>query len=503
MGESGAREGFRHRRAAVYGLLFLAAVILPLWVTALDPGALATSYGKRFVPFELMGATFSFALATVALFELRAFQPLTWRSALPVILPLLLALDTVTFFSELARKPFDYDCYEYAGRALLLGEDPYRVGLNYLYPPLVAQIFVAAARGADWAARAAGFSPAEDSVWDAVFYLYQCAQIGLVIALFFLVRHLARVFGLAEPWASLLVAGLLFFDNPLLRTLRHGQVNLWVLDLSLLCLIAAKRRPCLAGAALATAAHVKIYPLVLLLPLLSNRAWQSMLWTGAALAGIVALQTELLTDFTLWQQYGAFLAGTYPGEFAFRNASFHSLAVNTLRFGFGVGPGELQSEVRFAASLFSLAMVGWLMLRVGRRFRADESGRSRLYADGADALAFSLLISQSTWEHHYVFAIPLMIRAVASRGREAPLGVAAAGFLALWMPTFDLFPISYHRAVGLVGLLWLTRPGRAAKDPVLHEIGAQVGLAALSLGGVRHWSRPHSDGANESASERM
>jgi len=45
------------------------------------------------------------------------------------------------------------------------------------------------------------------------------------------------------------------FDNAVFRTLRHGQVNLWVLDLSLLGLLAARARPLLADHA--PAAHLR------------------------------------------------------------------------------------------------------------------------------------------------------------------------------------------------------------------------------------------------------
>lgn len=474
MAEPDTSDGLRYRRSALHGLLFVAASVLPLWVAALDPRILASSYGSRFVAFELMGFTFATALAIAAAWELRLRGPLSWRAVLPVALPVLVTLDATTYLSELARKPFDYDCYEYAGRALLLGEDPYRVGLNYLYPPLLAQLFAAAARGAGRVAQLAGFAPTEDGVWDAVFYLYQCAQIGLVAALYFLGCRLARAFGLERPWGPLLVAALLLFDNPLLRTLRHGQINLWVLDLSLVALLAARRRPWLAGLALSAAIHLKLYPIVLLLPLLANGAWRAMLWTGVGALAIFGLQTDAFRDLTPWRQFATFMAGTYPGEFAFRNASFHSLAVNALRFFAGVAPRAYQSEVRMAATAFSLLMVGWLLLRVGLR-HVREASPSRLLSDGSDALAFSLLISQSVWEHHYVFALPLMIRAVALRGREQTLRVALAGFLALWMPTFDLFPLSYHRAVGLLLLLSLTRPqpGRQARGDATPAPGAR------------------------------
>jgi hypothetical protein len=212
------------------------------------------------------------------------------------------------------------------------------------------------------------------------------------------------------------------------------------------------------------AIHLKLYPAVLLLPLLANGAWRAALWTAAAALGVVGLQTAFFTDFTPWHQFAEFMARTYPGEFAFRNASFHSLAVNVSRFVLGIPPRDVLGEVRLASTLFSLAMAGWLVLRVAAR-RRQPPAETRLLEDGVDALAFSLLISQSVWEHHYVLALPLLIRAVAIHGRDRTLWIALAGFLTFGMPTFDLFPFSYHRAVGLLMLLRITRPRPAPSPP--------------------------------------
>jgi hypothetical protein len=85
-----------------------------------------------------------------------------------------------------------------------------------------------------------------------------------------------------------------------------------------------------------------------------------------------------------------------------------------------------------------------------------------LYGHAVDALALALLVSPTVWEHHYVLALPLVLWAAAKRGRDRPWPVAIGAFLMLAVPTFDLFPLSYHRIVGLVLLLILTSPGKLA-----------------------------------------
>jgi hypothetical protein len=447
-------------RAAAVAALALLAVLAPLAITALEPAVLASSYGRASARFELFAAFAALSAGIAAAWALRARRGRPASELVPVLAPLLVTLLYTFLIGEYSRKPFDYDCYEYAGRAILLGEDPYRVGLIYLYPPLTGQAFALAHHTLAGLAELAGFSADPEAVWDTVFYLFQCAQLGAILLLYALGTRFARAAGMNETGAAAAVGLLLLIDNPLLRTLRHGQVGLWILDLSLLAILLARRIPALAGFALALSIHVKLYPLVLLLPLALARCWRAVLWTAAGFTTIVLAQTGLGSDWTPWLQFADFYSRVYPGEIAIRNSSFHAIAFNTLRFVFDLPADAIRAPLRLAASAFSLAMALWLLLRSLARERAGGPAPDRLLGGAADALAFSLLISQSVWEHHFLLALPLVILAVATRWRERPLAVAVSVFLLLGMPTFDLFPLSYHRAAGLIGLLVVTRPGR-------------------------------------------
>jgi len=453
-----------HPRTALVAALALLAVLAPLALSALDPVFLSHSYGRRSVHFELFAAFASLAAGITAALELRARRGRPAAELVPVLAPLLVTLLYAFLIGEYSRKPFDYDCYEYAGRAILLGENPYVVGLLYLYPPLTAQTLALAHSALAWAAGLSGRAPDPEAIWSTVFYLFQCAQLGLILLLYALGARFARAVGMQAAGAHAVVALLLLVDNPLLRTLRHGQVNLWVLDLALLAILFARRIPVLAGFALALSIHVKLYPLVVLLPLAIARCWRAVAMTAVGGILVVLVQTDFGRDWTPWLQFAEYYSRVYPGETAFRNNSFHSIAFNTLRFLFDLAPGSLLALSQLAASAFSLAMAAWLLLRTLARERAGASAPDRLLANGADALAFSLLISQSVWEHHFLLALPLVILAIATRWRARPLAVAASAFLMLGMPTFDLFPLSYHRAAGLLGLLAVTRPSRPKRD---------------------------------------
>ena len=141
-------------RVAAYACLAAVAIACPLVLSEVRPDFLSMSYGVSFLPYELLGFTGGVAILAAGIFELRRRRAGDVASRVAVAVPCLLALHFVTLTSEYAQRRFDYDCYEYAGRALLAGESPYRVGLIYLYPPLTAQSSRRPTRGPHGSARA-------------------------------------------------------------------------------------------------------------------------------------------------------------------------------------------------------------------------------------------------------------------------------------------------------------------------------------------------------------
>jgi hypothetical protein len=445
----------------LYAALALVAALVPLALAEWSPAFVGMSYSRRSLPFELLGLTGGALLLFVAWHEWRRRAPRGAAALAEAAVPLLVALHFLVMTSEYAERRFDYDCYEYAGRALLAGQNPYQVGLIYLYPPLTAKAMAGAFRALEAVSTTFGWSAARDDVWERVFYLYQCAQLGLAVGAYFLLLRFARVLGLAAAWAPALIGALLVFDNAVFRTLRHGQVNLWILDLSLVALLAASRVPALSGLALALAGHVKLYPLLVALPMALRRRWRALIWTAGWLAAVALVLADFGRDFTVWRQFLEFARQDFPGEIALRNTSPHAIAYNATRFLFGaphlVTPLALAAAAGFAAWYLARAVSRERALRAAGAQAPGGALEARAFGvHGADALAFSLLVSPSVWEHHYVLALPLALWAVALHGRERPGLVALGVFLMLGMPTFDLFPLSLHRLLGMLLLLALT-----------------------------------------------
>jgi len=451
------------RSAALYAALAVVAALLPLALVEWAPGILGMSYSVRSQPFELLGLSGGALLLFAAVREWRrraSAPPAAWIAA---AVPLLVALHFLVLTSEYSERRFDYDCYEYAGRALLAGQSPYQTGLIYLYPPLTANAMAGAFQAVESASQSLGWSAGREAVWERVFYLYQCAQLALVVLAYFLLLRFARRLGLAAPWIPVLIGVLLVFDDALFRTLRHGQINLWILNLSLFALLAARRLPGLAGLALALAGHVKLYPLLALLPLAVTHCWRALAASAVWLAAIAFFLADLGRDWTLWQQFVDLARHGFPGEIALRNSSAHAIFHNATRL--------LTGAPRAVGLLSGAAVAGfgvWYLLRTVLRERAFRTlpGASpareaqRLLLHGSDALAFPLLLSPSVWEHHYVMALPLALGAIALRWRERPGLVALGIFLMLGMPTFDLFPLSAHRLAGMLLLLGLASARR-------------------------------------------
>ena len=374
------------------------------------------------------------------------------------------AFRMVLFFlfmiSEYSIPSWDYKCYQGAAESLLLRQSPY--SSCYLYPPLLAQTLALLYKVVIVCTALFKIELNPENAWRIVFYLYQCTQYLLVLATYwvcvkFAQRHLPKLTGL------LLVTALFAFNNPLFRTLRFNQLNLWILLFSLGAVLLMEKQQFLAGLAIGFGGHMKIYPLILLLPLGLAKKWKT--WAGAiaGVAVIFLIQIFFGSGFELWKQYISFFL-RFPQGTYFRDNSLHSLVYNLLRFlGIFSTPDTewFQIAVQVTNIILLVAVFVWLSwryLQIERSFNGTQSQNSRLISHMMDAFAAMLLLAPMVWEHHYVLAIPIVIWAAATIGRQKLMQLVMSTFFMLGMPTFDFFPFSFHRLAGLIWLLALTSP---------------------------------------------
>lgn len=449
---------------AAYALAALLAIFAALPLGLMPLNAVADTYGKNYRIFEIFGFCMTLVLGGIITSEYRRASDKSLENLLPLALFAAIAFHYLVVFNEYAFvKAYDYKGYEYGAAALLGGQNPYEPRY-YVYPPLTAQLFALANHLVAAGARnLIGKELTPDSAWTLVFYFYQCLQYLAILLAYQLSKKFAfKIAG--ETRLALIAAALLFVcNNPLSRTFRHGQVNLWLLDLTLAAILLLDEAPELAGIAIALAAHIKLYPIIMIVPWVVMRRWRAVAATVLGLIAIFLIQTKFATNMELWSAYITAFFKSGHGSGAFRDNSIASVAANGLRVMHhftGIGGESWAAPITKCATLAVIAFFAWRFFLRENAFRLSEtSPKSRLlhsYGHQTDTLAVMLLVSPLVWEHHFVLAIPLALWAILSNQNALP--AAAWSAVLFFPPTFDVLPFSFHRVLALIALVWLTQP---------------------------------------------
>jgi len=438
-------------------LLPVLAICLPLVFLSLDVPImpLITMTSERL--FTVFSFCMWCVLIIVAYREIKAHPGASLEKGIVILLPLLVSFSFLVLIVEYGSKSFDYGVYEYAFQAIVLRKNPY-IGSFYFYPPLFAQgmAFI-------YSIGKRLLNPESINWLLFVFYIHQCAQFLLCNIAYQLSSRFAAHLGFPELKNRLIVTALFLFNFPLIRMLHLNQINLYVLNTTLIALLALNRFPFLSGAAVMFGGLIKLYPFILGAPLVIMKKWRALL--GAIISGtiIILLQTNFGQNFRLWKQFFRFFI-SFPTEREsavwIRNTTFLSLAHNLNRFvGF---PESLIQPFYIICALITLV---WIALRFYKREKTyptlppgPAAERYRNFGSLIDFSSLALLITPSAWDHHFVIAIPLALWAIALRGRDKPGWVGFAIACIFVMPPFDIFPFSYLRMFGVIGLLILTSP---------------------------------------------
>ena len=274
-------------------------------------------------------------------------------------------------------------------------------------------------------------------------------------------------------------------------------MNLWVLDLILCAILLARSWPAVSGFAIALAAHIKLYPLVLLAPWGALKKRLVVVFAVTGFLAIVFVQTGWGRDWRWWSQFLAF-APRFPAHTHFRNNSVYCLVQNAFTAAgeaLGVDGAAVGIAARAAVFVITAAIIAWFVVRFVKRERilsrlepnggvAGGPSREtvRFFSHTVDALSLVMLISPTVWEHHYVFALPIIIWAYATRVNDRPWLVSLGSFLILALPTFDVFLLSHHRLVGLLILVFCTAPAPLRYEPggTVSDLG-RAGAKAVPL----------------------
>jgi hypothetical protein len=429
----------------VLGSLLAAAVALATWGGA----DLPTRSGLLLPPLSGFAALQSLAVcASVLVARRRAAGPAPYDLACFAAVSLFL-LGIVT---EYPAKTWDWRAYGEAAAAVADGGDPYTEA-DYLYPPPFAQAGGTLVRLFRLVMRAPA---AADQ--GSLFVIWQILQFHAVLFCYSLARRLLHRVGLSGwRWTALLTA-LFVLNAPILRALRFSQPAFYTLLAALAAMLWADRYPCLAGLCVASAAYVKVYPAILLVPALLTGKRGLVLWTvaWATVLGVASVAAPNGREY--WASFLDLLR-SFPEPLAFRDNSVPGLVRNTARV-LGVGPPSV-----WVARAAQVGIVLWLVGRmIVRRTRAGRAGESVWLGSVSDALCLGLLLSPTVWEHYFVFAIPAIIWVWRESLPRRPATVGLATVLTCLAPVFDVFPFSYHRLAGLI-LLAVAIPLRVVSLP--------------------------------------
>lgn len=341
------------------------------------------------------------------------------------------------------------------GADAALGGDLYRVrfptaSLPFTYPPFPALLMLPLG----WLAW-----PLAAAVWTA-------ASVGsLLVALRVTIDHLGpdahRVLADRRTLGLLVVAAIA--AQPVWSTLSFGQVNLMLMALVLLDVLGPQHR--FSGWLVGLAAGIKLTPLFLLafLVAVGRRRAAAVAAGSFAATALLALAVAPRESVTYWTTTLFDSSRIGATEFA-GNQSLNGLLARLL--------GHDAPTWLWVACATPVALVALL---AARRLWATGRDVDRLLGLSSAALAM-VLCSPISWDHHWVWLVPLALGVLAS-GRPGARGVALALGLvlasrAIWWAPF--------------------RDGRELHWDALEQVSGNAyvwtGLAMIGL--LTWWSRP-------------
>ncbi|BBZ77243.1 polyprenol-phosphate-mannose-dependent alpha-(1-2)-phosphatidylinositol pentamannoside mannosyltransferase [Mycolicibacterium anyangense] len=282
-----------------------------------------------------------------------------------------------------------------------------------------------------------------------------CWQIGIIAALYGVVRVSQRLLGIADGRrTAMLWTAVAIWIEPLRSTFDYGQVNV-ILVLAVLY-AAYSSRWWLSGLLVGVAAGIKLTPAITGLYFLGMRRWRAATFSAVVFFATVALSIAVIGQQARY--YFTDLLGDAgrigPIGTSF-NQSWRGGISRILGHDAGYGPLVLAALAVTAV----LALLAWRALGAEANCERDRLG-SLLVVQ-----LFGLLISPISWTHHWVWLVPLMIWLLHGPWRTRPgARVLGWGWLVLtligvpWLLSFaqpTIWQISRPWYLAWAGLIYI------------------------------------------------
>jgi len=324
--------------------------------------------------------------------------------------------------------------YYHPHRASPLYDWPGFDSLPFTYPPFAALVFTVLTLPSYWA------------LWQIAIGVNIAA---LLATIWLTLGGLGYRRGLARLGGTLLLAGALFWTEPVQRTLFLGQIELVLMTLIIWDQCQPDRR-WWKGAGIGIAAGIKLVPGIFILYLLLTRRFRQAAVASGVFAATVLLGFGLLPrdSHKFWLD-GLFARGGRTGFVGWEgNQSLRGVITRLTGSIAGAQPAWL--------AVAALTLVAGLICAAA----LDRAGH-RMVGLLTAALT-GLLASPVSWDHHWVWIIPGTVVAVvyAVRARRAVVRWAAAGLaagivLVFWAWPGFLWSLPGNTGGYREGLIWV------------------------------------------------
>ena len=237
--------------------------------------------------------------------------------------------------------------------------------------------------------------------------------------------------------ATLLVAGLALWTEPVQRALFLGQVEIVLMALVTwdLCQPDGRR---LKGAATGLAAGIKLVPLLFIAYLLLTRRFrQGAVATAAFAVTVAAGFTAFPSASVAWWLGGDFVAAGRAG------------------FVGGQQNQSLRGALTRLAGSVNAAQAAWLIVAVAVALAGLAAAvllhrRGQAFAGLMACALTALLVSPISWDHHWVWVAPGLALLIDTAHRAAPGGRAWYGLAAATCAIFAAWPDFWSAKAGLL-----------------------------------------------------
>ncbi|MGW5521381.1 glycosyltransferase 87 family protein [Gordonia sp. NPDC003950] len=383
------------------------------------------------------------------------------------------------------RTRIDLDVYRIGAQIWQDGQSLYADGsmpftsdgiwLPFTYPPFAAL----------------GFVPLGAMPLPVAGVIMSVVTTALVVVILHIVATLLSIGNRGNRWwLALLIATGTLWLNPVWMTLGFGQVNVILMAMIIvdIFVITRLRRPWTRGQGIliGLASAIKLTPLVFIGVFIVARRWRAVATAAATfvLAGAFAWVWLPHDSYGYWTH--TLFHTTRIGDPAGRiNQNLNAAWIRIL-------PG-LDGQIAWVISALVITALAVCAVRACHpvesfRARADTTARINAVLATCVIAVWGLLVSPTSWAHHWVWAIPLILTAVTVAARTTSRA-GRIGYLTLAMTGLILFSLGPFQFLAQDSSTWSVWG---------HIVGSSYsiwGIAALVL----IWRLPYTPASDDTA----